>query len=86
MFKRNKINMGKIRFRRKILRWGNGYGIRLTKTEAERLGAGAKAVVDVEIRSEPPRFDPATFRFVAMGPDASKRHTELAAEAADAGR
>ncbi len=86
MFKHNELNMGKVRFRRKILRWGNGYGIRLTKAEAERLGATEKTVVDVEIEAEPPRFDPTRFRFVPMGPDASRRHTELAAEAADAGR
>lgn len=39
----------------KILRWGNSYGVRLSKPEVERRGLRAGETVDVEIRAEPRR-------------------------------
>lgn len=36
----------------KVLRWGNSYGIRITKADAERLGleAGDEVIVDVKAK------------------------------------
>ena len=39
--------------RRRVTEWGNGYGIRITKTEARKLGIQPGDVVDVEVRGEP---------------------------------
>lgn len=40
------------RIRRRLTEWGNGYGIRLTKAEARKLGLKAGDTVDVEVRGE----------------------------------
>lgn len=78
--------MTTIRLHREVLKWGNAYGIRITKKEAHRLGVKERSPVDLEIRTEEPRFDPKRFRFVDLGKDASRRHNEIASEGADAGR
>lgn len=84
MFKHNEINMAKVRFRRKILRWGNGYGIRLTKAEAERLGATQRTEVDVEVRPTHRGIDISSLTFLDLGGDLRRRHDDLAGPAADA--
>lgn len=78
--------MAAVRFQREVVRWGNGDGIRLTKAEAGRLNVKAHTAVDVEVRTEPPRFDPQKFKVERWGGKMRQRHTELAAEATDAGR
>lgn len=39
--------------RRRVTEWGNGYGIRITKAEARKLGIRPGDLVDVEVRGEP---------------------------------
>ncbi|MFA5862832.1 MAG: AbrB/MazE/SpoVT family DNA-binding domain-containing protein [Candidatus Thermoplasmatota archaeon] len=40
------------RVRRRLTEWGNGYGIRITKAEARKLGLRAGDTVDVEVQGE----------------------------------
>ncbi len=39
-----------VHLRRRLLKWGNGYGVRITKTEATRLGLRPGSELDMEIR------------------------------------
>lgn len=66
----------------KVLKWGNSYGIRLSKEEAERAGLkpGDEVVVEVKARegqtidlSDLPGFD--------LGGDLAERHDEVWADA-----
>lgn len=41
------------KIRRRLTEWGNGYGIRLTKAEARKLGLRAGDTVDVELHGSP---------------------------------
>lgn len=41
------------KIRRRLTEWGNGYGIRLTKAEAKKLGLRAGDTVDVELHGSP---------------------------------
>lgn len=77
--------MGSIRFRRRIVKWGNGYGIPVTRAEVEQLGGPANDSVEVEIRTATSRLDVSALHMVDLGRDASERHTELAERSADAG-
>ena len=42
---------------RKLLKWGNGYGLRLTAAEAKRLGLKAGARVRATVEEAKPRND-----------------------------
>lgn len=42
---------------RKLLRWGNGYGIRLTSDEVSRLGLAAGRSVHAMVADAAPRND-----------------------------
>jgi hypothetical protein len=51
---------------RKLLRWGNGYGIRLTANEVRRLGLAEGETVHATVQDAHPRNDVAAaalFRF-----------------------
>lgn len=78
--------MSSVRFRREVIRWGNGFGIRLTKAEAARLRAKERTVVEVEVTTEQPKFNALRWRIERWGRDVGRRHTDLAAEAVDADR
>lgn len=39
-----------VHLRRRLLKWGNGYGVRITKKEAMRLGLKPGSELDLEIR------------------------------------
>jgi antitoxin component of MazEF toxin-antitoxin module len=39
--------------RRRLLKWGNGYGIRITKKEAQQLGVKAGNELDVKVDPRP---------------------------------
>lgn len=66
----------------KVLKWGNSYGIRLSKDDVEREGLkpGDEVVVEVRVKpgetvdlSDLPGFD--------LGGDLADRHDEVLAEA-----
>lgn len=78
------VLMGLVHGRKRVLRWGNGYGIRLTKADMERLGIHEKQEVDVTLEPAAGRIDLSDFPFLRLGGDARARHDELAAEAAHA--
>lgn len=62
----------------KILRWGNSFGIRLSKQEAQREGLAPGQEVDVEIRPRPVRkIDLSHLRKFDLGGDLSVRHDEF---------
>lgn len=42
---------------RKLLRWGNGYGLRLTEGEARRLGVKAGGRVRAKVEDARPKND-----------------------------
>lgn len=76
--------MESVRIRRRLLKWGNAYGVRITRAEARRLGLQEKDPMVVEVRPQKSTLDPSRLHMVDLGPDASRRHREWAREAADA--
>lgn len=52
----------------KILKWGNSYGIRITKAQAKRLGLGPGDEVVVEVKARPDEeIDVSHLRSFSMG-------------------
>lgn len=41
--------MGRVMLRAKLLRWGNSYGVRISKADVERLGVHPGDELDVEV-------------------------------------
>lgn len=76
--------MGEIQVHRRILAWGNGYGIRLTKADLERLGLRPHDEAEVVVRGEPKGIDLSTLPVFHLGGDASIRHDEIIGEGLDA--
>lgn len=66
----------------KVLKWGNSYGIRLSKEEAERAGLkpGDEVVVEVKAR-EGQRIDLSDLPGFDLGGDLADRHDEVWADA-----
>ena len=62
----------------KLLRWGNSYGIRLSRKEIERLGAreGDELVVEVKVRPTD-RVDLSHLRTFTGGPILSQTHDQV---------
>lgn len=74
-----------LRLDRRVLRWGNAYGLRITKAEAEALGVEEGQFVHADVRVEMPRIDLSKITVMRLGStDFSATHTELAGEEADA--
>ena len=74
-----------LRLNRRVLRWGNAYGLRITKAEAEALGLAEGQLVHADVRVEMPPIDLSKIKVMLLGgPDFSAKHTELASEDADA--
>lgn len=62
----------------KVLRWGNSYGIRISKQAAEREGLREGAEVVVEVRAKPgERIDLSGLRTFRLGGELSARHDEV---------
>ena len=74
--------MATIRIRRKVLRWGNAYGIRLTKADMERLGLHDKDEATIEVTPGRKENDLSAFPFLHLGGGLSTDHDEVAAAAA----
>ncbi|MGH2669846.1 MAG: hypothetical protein ACRDH5_12165 [bacterium] len=72
-----------IHLKRRLTEWGNGFGIRLTKTEARELGVRAGDVVEAEVRSEPEPNDVASLPAYRLG--GSYSIDEILEDEADAG-
>lgn len=68
--------MGEIQVHRRILAWGNGYGIRLTKADLERLGLRPHDEAEVVVRGERKGLDLGNVHFMRLG-GGSKRHDEI---------
>lgn len=75
--------MAEIQVRRRIVPWGNGYGIRLSKSDLERLGLQPRDEAEVVVRSQPRGLDLGHFHFLRLGGDASLHHDEILGEALD---
>lgn len=78
--------MDRLRIRRRLVKWGNAYGIRVTRKEAERLGLHEKDTVAVEVWPDVERIQVDRLTTMRLGRGASARHDEWAHEAADADR
>lgn len=71
--------MGSLSLRRRLIKWGHGYGIRVTRGEAGRLGLREKSAVNVRVEPATGRLNLADFHLVPIGRDASRRHEQIAA-------
>ena len=61
----------------KVLRWGNSFGIRISKADALTAGLREGHEVVVDIRAKPgDRFDPSVLSTLSLGGLAS-RHDEV---------
>jgi antitoxin component of MazEF toxin-antitoxin module len=76
--------MTTIRMRRRIVRWGNSYGIRLTLSEVTRLQAGDKTPVEVEVSTEVSQVDIDRLPTFHWGRAASDEHDDVIGAAARA--
>lgn len=76
--------MASVRVQRRLLKWGNAFGIRLTREEARRLGAREKQTVDVSVRTQPEPLDPDDLPVLHLGRDAAKRHDQIIGEGVSA--
>ncbi|HEX2066768.1 MAG TPA: hypothetical protein VHI93_08150 [Candidatus Thermoplasmatota archaeon] len=77
--------MGEILVHRRIVHWGNGFGIRLTKGDLERLGLRPRDEAEVLIRGQPKGVDLGNLPTLHLGGDASLRHDDIIGEGLDAG-
>jgi hypothetical protein len=55
------------RLRRRLTTWGNGFGIRLTRAEARKLGLKAGDPVDVDVRGAAVGNDVASLPALHLG-------------------
>lgn len=72
--------MTELRLHKKVLAWGNSYGIRLTKKELEQL-ARVGDEVEVVLRPRKRKIDWSKIGFSGLPPDFSERADEYAYEA-----
>lgn len=79
----NQLSMSMVTIKGRLLRWGNSYGLRLSRKDVERLHLRPDSTVEVNVDVTPgdkitvdqlPSFD--------LGGDAADRHDELFARAA----
>lgn len=62
----------------KVLRWGNSYGIRISKEDAEREGLREGQEVVLEIKAKPRKeIDISHLPSFDMGGDLADRHDEV---------
>lgn len=66
----------------KLLRWGNSFGIRISKADAERLGVPGTEII-VRAATTPGKVDLSHIRFLDLGGDLSTRHDEYLADTDD---
>jgi hypothetical protein len=72
--------MGEIQVHRRIVPWGNGYGIRLSRSELDRLGLRPRDEAEVTIRGERSGLDLSKIHAIDLGPDASETHDDILGE------
>ncbi|MBW3583779.1 MAG: hypothetical protein KY455_11825 [Euryarchaeota archaeon] len=70
---------------KRILRWGNSYGIRLTRDDLDALGMHPDDQVDIIVERCTPTVDWDHLPSLSLGPDASTRHDQIIAEGLDEG-
>lgn len=62
----------------KVLRWGNSFGLRISKAEAERMGLVEGQEVVVEVKVKPgQRIDLSHLHAFDLGGDLSVHHDEV---------
>jgi hypothetical protein len=76
----NAFAMGEIQLHRRIVPWGNGYGIRVSKGELERLGLRPRDEAEVVIRGERSGLDLSRLHPIDLGRDAAERHDDILGE------
>lgn len=62
---------------KKVVAWGNSYGIRLTKAELASLGIAPGAEVEVEVRPVRRKIDWSKVAIFHWGGNASEEHDEI---------
>ncbi len=62
---------------KRVLRWGNSYGIRLTAGDLEAFGLAVDDDVEVGLRPRPKKIDWARIADVPWGPNASQEVDEV---------
>lgn len=62
---------------KKVVAWGNSYGIRLTKAELASLGIAPGAEVEVEVRPVRKKLDWSKIAIFNLGGNASERHDDI---------
>jgi antitoxin component of MazEF toxin-antitoxin module len=61
----------------RLLRWGNSFGIRLSKADVERLHLAPGQPVRILVEEDLPALDPRDLPRFDLGGDAADRHDEL---------
>lgn len=69
--------------RRRLLKWGNGFGIRITKKEALAMGIKAGTELDVDVEPQPASMELEGLRTYRLGGDYNL--DEIVEEELDAG-
>jgi len=62
---------------KRVLAWGNSYGIRLTKAELAQLGIQPGADVEVDVKPVRKKIDWSKVAIFRWGDNVSERHDEI---------
>lgn len=73
----NQLSMSFTEVTGRLLRWGNSFGIRLSKADVERLHLVPGHDVRILVEEDLPPLDPLDVRKYDLGGDAADRHDEL---------
>lgn len=72
--------MAKLHVRRTPLKWGNGFGVRLTQADFKKMGTTPEKPLDLELAPAAQGVDVAKLHMIRGRRTASADHTELSAE------
>lgn len=77
--------MASVRVQRRLLKWGNAYGIRVTQEDARRLGAKERQTLEVDLKTQPEPLNPDDLPVLSLGRDAARRHDAIIGEGLSGG-
>jgi antitoxin component of MazEF toxin-antitoxin module len=72
--------MSYVAVKARLLKWGNSFGLRLSRRDVERLGLEPDKEIEVHVETSPRQTRVEDLPTFDLGRDAADRHDELFAE------